>query len=289
MLKLGVHVSIAGNIYKAAERAQKLGCSTMQIFSRNPRQWRKTSLSSEDIKLFKARVKSARIKPVVIHIPYTLNLAAVKKSFYKITIREFIADLIEAGKLGADYLVTHMGSYKGGTERGGLLRMVNALNKILKATEGVKTTILLENTSGSGNWLGYKFTHQGFVLERLNAPQRVGLCLDTAHAWAAGYKIDNAAGLNELLEEIDRATGIERLKVIHLNDTPEGLGSFKDRHLAIGEGKIGVRGFKGLLNHPRLKRLAFILETPKASENDDLKNLRTVIKLSADGLHPKNR
>ena len=276
MLKLGVHVSIAGKIYKSIDRTVELGCNTMQIFSRNPRQWRKTLLSDEDVERFKKKVKKSNISPVVIHIPYLLNLATVKKSFFKVTIKEFIADLVEADRLEADYLVTHMGSYKGGTEEGGLSRIIQALNKILKETKKVKTKVLIENTSGSGHWLGYKFSHQKIVLDGLNRPESVGICLDTAHAWAAGYKINEPRGLKSLLDEIDQAVGLERLKVIHLNDTQEKLGSLRDRHHDIGTGEIGRKGFNLIVNHPKLREAAFILETPKKRENEDKENLEAV-------------
>ncbi|MFH1504018.1 MAG: deoxyribonuclease IV [Candidatus Omnitrophota bacterium] len=282
MLKLGIHVSIAGKIYDSVERAKKLGCNTMQIFSRNPRQWRTSSLSKEDIKIFKERIRKEKISPVVIHIPYILNLASPKHSFHKITIKEFIADLVEADSIGADYLVTHMGSYKGTTEEGGLLRIANALNKILKETKGVKTLVALENTSGSGCWLGYNFSHFKFIMEKLNNPERIGICLDTAHAWAAGYKINDAVGLNSLLKEIDKEVGLERLKVIHLNDTKEELGSKIDRHADIGQGLIGKKGLSLVFNHPKLKNLPFILETPNKDEDGGKKNLNVVRKLYLD-------
>ena len=276
MLRLGVHVSIAGKIYKSIDRAVELGCNTMQIFSRNPRQWRKSLLSDEDVERFKREVKKSKINPVVIHIPYLLNLATVRRSFFKITIGEFISDLIEADRLEADYLVTHMGSYKGGTEEGGLSRIIQALNKILKETKEVKTKVLIENTSGSGHWLGYKFSHQKIVLDGLNRPEAVGICLDTAHAWAAGYKIDEPRGLKALLDEIDQEVGLERLKVIHLNDTQEELGSLRDRHFDIGKGKIGRKGFNLIVNHSKLRELPFILETPKNSDDEDKENLNVV-------------
>lgn len=279
MLRLGCQVSIAGKIYEAVDRAVALGCNTMQIFARNPRQWRRSSLGEEDIKVFKEKVRKEKIEPVVVHIPYTLNLAATRKRFHKITIREFTQDLLEADKLKAQYLVTHMGSYKGGTETKGLSNITNALNKILKETKEVKTMILLENTSGSGRWLGYKFSHQRMVLENLNWSERVGICLDTAHAWAAGYKIDELEGLNRLLAEIDEAVGFKRLKLVHLNDTKEKLNSRRDRHLDIGEGNIGNKGFYFILNHPKLKDLPFILETPKKSAADDIRNLNMVREL----------
>jgi deoxyribonuclease-4 len=279
LLKLGCQVSIAGKIYEAVDRAVALGCNTMQIFARNPRQWRRTSLSDEDVKLFKAKVKEAKIAPVAIHIPYTLNLAAAKQSFYKITIREFIQDLLEADKLDADFLITHMGSYKGTTEMRGLFKIAEALKKILQKAKGAKTKVLLENTSGSGKWLGATFLHQKYIFSEIGDTNQVGICLDTAHAYAAGYQIDDADALNRLIDEIEKTVGLKRLEIIHLNDTKEKLGSLRDRHCAIGAGLIGKKGMQLILNHPRLRNLPFILETPKESEEDDIRNLRIVREL----------
>jgi deoxyribonuclease-4 len=214
-----------------------------------------------------------------VHIPYTLNLAATKESFHKITIREFTQDFIEADRLGVDYLVTHMGSYKGSTEERGLFKIVKALKKILSSAKDAKTMLLLENTSGSGSWLGYKFSHHKFIFDKLDWPQNLGLCLDTAHCFAAGYNIESQAGLDSLIAEIDEQVGIDRLKVIHLNDTQEKLGSLKDRHCDIGRGNIGKRGFRSIINHPALRNLTFILETPKDSEEDDLRNMAAVKEL----------
>ncbi|MCF7873122.1 MAG: deoxyribonuclease IV, partial [Candidatus Omnitrophica bacterium] len=244
MLKLGVHVSAAGKIYKSIERAEKLGCNTMQIFARNPRQWRRKSLSSEDIEIFRKKREKSKIDPVVVHAPYLLNLASGKESFHKITIREFSKDLIEADKLGINYLVTHMGSYKKSTEKAGLLKIVEALNLILENTKGSKTQVLIENTAGSGSWLGYKFSHFKFIFDKIKMKNRLGVCLDTAHAWAAGYQINKKKNLQELISEIDREVGIDKLKVIHLNDTQVELGSRLDRHFHIGGGNIGKDGFR---------------------------------------------
>jgi len=251
----------------------------MQIFSRNPRQRRKASLSGENVRLFRQEVQQYNIDPVVIHIPYTLNLASNKRSFYKITIREFIIDLKEAGRLAAQYLITHIGSHKGGSENSGLLRVINALKKILKETKESETIILLENTSGSGHWLGGSFSHHRFILEALAWDERIGVCLDTAHAWAAGYKINTAAGVDSLLDEIDQTVSLGRLRVVHLNDTREELGSRRDRHADIGSGNIGSRGLRAFINHPALAHAAFILETPKQSEADDMRNLKAVRRL----------
>lgn len=288
MLKLGVHVSAAGKIYESVERAKKIGCNTMQIFARNPRQWRRKSLISEDIEIFKNKKRELGISPVVVHAPYLLNLASQREGFHKITIREFTKDLIEADKLGVDYLVTHMGSYKKGSEASGLLKIIEALNLILADTEGVKTKVLIENTAGSGSWLGYKFSHFKFIFDKIKLSGRLGVCLDTAHAWAAGYEINKEKGFQKLISEIEGEVGMDKLKVVHLNDTQVKLGSRLDRHFHIGRGSIGEEGFRLILNHPQLKSLAFILETPKESSDDDSKNLKTVRRLSFDGIHKKN-
>lgn len=279
LLKLGVQASSAGKFYSSVDRAKKLECNTMQIFARNPRMFRKVSLDEENIKIFKQKVKKEKISPVVVHIPYTLNLASSWIKFYKLTIKDFIDDLVEADKLGADYLVTHMGSFKGGTERRGLLRIAHALEKILQETKGVKTNILMENTSGSGRWLGYKFSHFKEVFENIKWSKRVGVCLDTAHAWAAGYKINTQEGLDELINEIKNEVGLDRIKVIHLNDTLEKLGSKNDRHYDIGAGCIGKKGFELILRNEVFRNLVFILETPKKTDEDDMRNLEVVRKL----------
>ncbi len=256
----------------------------MQIFSRNPRQWRRQSLADEDVDKFKIKQKKAKIKPVVIHVPYLLNLASQKKSFHKLTIKEFAKDLIEADRLDADYLVTHMGSYKNGTEKSGLLNIVEALNSIIESTKEVKTKILLENTAGSGSWLGYNFSHFNFIFSKISDSGKVGICLDTAHAWAAGYKINEKKGLNQLIDEIKKEVGLGKLKVIHLNDTQVELGSCLDRHFHIGRGKIGKEGFRLILNHPGLRNLPLIMETPKKEKDDDKKNISMVRRLFGDRL-----
>jgi deoxyribonuclease-4 len=172
-----------------------------------------------------------------------------------------------------------MGSHKGSSEIRGLLKLAKALKKILNAANGVNTTVLLENTSGSGSWLGSKFSQHKFIFEETAWPQNLGLCLDTAHCYAAGYDIATAAGLDSLIAEIEEGIGIERLKIIHLNDTQEKLGSLKDRHCDIGKGNIGKKGFRLILNHPALRDLPFILETPKESDEDDIRNLEAVREL----------
>jgi len=276
---LGVHVSSEGKIYEAVERAHKLGCNTMQIFSRNPQRWRNNSLAPQDIAEFNHRREEFNIKPVFIHIPYLINLASPNPRLYEVSIEAYIEDILEAGNLRVDYIVTHMGSHKKTSEAEGIGRLIQALNIILEKTKDIKVGILLENTSGSGSWLGYKFIHQKEILQGLKYKERVGLCLDTAHAYLAGYDISTQVGLEAMLHEIEALVGINLIKLIHLNDAKDKLGSRHDRHEHIGKGKIGLEGIKRIINHPKLKDLPFILETPKKSDEDDAMNLNTVKKL----------
>jgi len=276
---LGVQVSTEGKIYEAPERAHRLGCNTMQIFSRNPQRWRRDFLEPEDIKEFNRRQKKLKIRPLFIHIPYLINLASPNLKLYEASIEAYVEDILEAQVLGADYIVTHMGSHKETSEEAGIERLIQALNRILERTRAVKVGILLENTSGSGSWLGYKFSHQKEIIEGLRYQARVGLCLDTAHAYLAGYDIATSGGLERTLEEIDKTAGINRIKLIHLNDAGGSLGSHYDRHEHIGKGSIGLEGMKRIINHARLKNIPFILETPKDSETADEMNLRIVRRL----------
>ena len=279
IMLLGVHVSGAGKIYEAIDRAQELGCNTMQIFSRSPQRWRDSALDPQDVAEFRRRKIRSKIKPVFIHIPYLINLASPYPKLYKDSVEAYIEDINEAQMLGADFIVTHMGSHKETTEEAGLKRLVKALNTIIAQTKGCSVGILLENTAGSGSWLGYTFSHQRIVVEGLKDKERVGLCFDTAHAYLAGYDISLREGLESTLDEIEDAVGVNLIKLIHLNDAKGKLGTRHDRHDHIGKGEIGLEGMRRIINHPKLKDRAFILETPKKNEKDDLMNLNVVRKL----------
>ncbi|MFH1397529.1 MAG: deoxyribonuclease IV [Candidatus Omnitrophota bacterium] len=278
---LGAHVSTQGGITQAVERAHKLGCNTLQIFSRNPQSWRNNFLKPEDIGEFIRLRKKFKIGPVFIHVPYLINLASPNPKLYWASVRAYVEDIQEAEKLKADYIVTHMGSHKETTEEAGLKRLSAALNKIISKTKDSPVGILLENTTGSGSWLGYKFVHQKKVISRLKDKSRVGLCLDTAHAYLAGYDISTGAGLKKLLDEIEENVGLNLIRLIHLNDAPGKLGSRHDTHTHIGKGNIGLEGMRGIINHFRLRDIPFILETPKETLKDDRMNLNTVRKLRA--------
>jgi len=276
---LGVQVSTEGKIYEALERAHRLGCNTMQIFSRNPQRWRENFLESQDIEEFKKRQDKFKIKPLFIHIPYLINLASPNPRLYEASIEAYIEDILEVSRLKADYIVTHMGSHKETSEEAGIKRLIEALNIILEKTKNSPLGIMLENTSGSGSWLGYKFIHQREIIQGLKHKERMSLCFDTAHAYLAGYDIATKDGLEKTLDEIDKLVGINFIRLIHLNDAKGELGSRHDRHEHIGKGSIGLEGMKRIINHPKLRNLPFILETPKKSEEDDIMNLNMVKKL----------
>ena len=278
-MKLGVQVSIEGGIDQAVDCALGLGCNTMQVFLRNPRKFRRGSLKKEEITLFNNKREKTNISPLIIHSSYTLNLATPKKFLHWITVKEFIADLVEAEKIHADYFVVHVGCHKGTTPEKGIKRVIKALRKILKETAQLKINILLENTAGVGTSLGYTFSDYRTIFEALEFPKRLGVCLDTAHAFSAGYQIDHPEGIEKMIEEVNQAVGVERIKVIHLNDTADECGSHKDRHVHIGQGNITEKGFAYLIKHSSLRDVALILETPKNEDEDDKMNLDAVKRL----------
>jgi len=276
---LGVHVSTAEKIYKACDRAHELKCQTMQIFARNPQQWSGGSLDNADVEEFNLRRKKFKIDPVFIHISYLINLASPNVRLYQGSIKAYIDDIREADRLKADYIVTHMGSHKETSEEEGIQRLIVAINKIVEATKESKVGILLENTSGSGSWLGYKFQHQKKIIAGIKDKSRLGLCLDTAHAYLAGYDISNKVGLDSMLDEIESLVGIKLIKLIHLNDAAGTLACHHDKHAHIGKGNIGLEGMKRIINNPRLKNIPMVLETPKDDEFSDAMNLALVRKL----------
>jgi len=277
---VGAHVSISGNIYESLDRTKALGCNAMQIFSRNPRQWRQLKLSTQDVEEFKKRRKRYKIEKVVVHIPYLINLASPYKVLYRKSIKAYIEDLNEANQLEAEFLVTHMGSHAKTTELAGIDRFASALNAIFDKTKGIKTKLLLENTSGSGSWLGYKFIHHRMIYNRVEQSGRLGICLDTAHAFAAGYDLKSEIGLNSMLNEIDELIGIDQIKVIHFNDSKKDFASRLDQHENIGKGKIGLLAMQRIIKHPKLNNSVFILETPRANIDDDKMNLSITSKLT---------
>ena len=279
-MRIGVHVSIAGHIYESIERAHALGCNTMQIFSRNPRGWQSSKLADTDIREFKRLKAKYDINPVVVHIPYLINLASPDEDLYKRSINAYIEDVGQVDKLGSEYLVTHLGSHVGSGEDNGIKRFSDALNRILERSKP-KAMILLENTAGSGYGIGYRFEHLKRIIEDQKDPSGIGVCLDTAHTFAAGYDIKSKTGLENTLKDFDKLLGLDRIKVIHFNDSLSEFDSHVDRHQHIGKGNIGLEALGRIMRHPKLNKAAFIMETPKETDKDDKRNIAVARKLAA--------
>lgn len=275
-MRIGFHVSIAGRIYESVDRAKETGSSAMQIFSRSPRGWQTIALDKDDVVEFKKSRIKENITPLLVHIPYIINLASPEEGLYKKSISAYIEDIKRADILGAEFFVTHLGSHVGHGEEEGIRRFKDAINIVIEKTNP-KTTILLETTAGSGYSLGSRFEHIAEIMAGVKRSEKIGVCLDTQHVYAAGYDIVN--DLDGVVREFDRIAGLHNLKAIHLNDSKSPLGSRVDRHEHIGKGKIGLGAFMALLNHPKLKELPFIMETPRESIKDEISNMKTVEQL----------
>jgi deoxyribonuclease-4 len=279
--RLGVHVSIAGGIEKAVERARELDCAAMQIFSRNPRGWRASPILPSRARLFREGVRQNDIDPVVVHAPYLLNLASGDAELHRKSIQGLSEDLKRAEQLGAGYVVTHLGSAGDRGLSSGRKRVVKALQKVLEKDSPV--ILALENSAGGGRTLGGSLDEVAEIIRGAGGDPRIGFCFDSCHGYAAGYDFRSAAQARALVEELDRTIGLSRLKILHLNDCAGALGSHRDRHQHIGRGEIGIRGFKSLLGQESLRKLPMILETPKERPGDDRKNLFCIRALLGSG------
>lgn len=276
-MPLGVHVSIAGGVSKSVERALRLGCDSMQIFGRNPRSWIYAPLPEAEARLFRTMRKEAGLFPVVVHTNYLINLTAPDDAIFHKSIDMFKKELGIAEAIGADYLVTHLGSPQDMGAAFAQKRVSLALLEVAKSGLGKITRVLLENTSGSGSGFGSKLDDIGRIIRGAKENGLdTGLCFDTCHAFAAGYSFSTPAEADALAKRIGFEAGRGSLKVIHLNDSRGGLGSKLDRHADIGKGAIGAEAFRHFLNHPRIRPVPMILETPKDSDEDDLRNLAEV-------------
>ncbi len=274
-MRFGFHISIAGGFSKVAERANVRGCETIQFFSRNPRGWKYSPLNEKDVKAFRSSIQSSSLFPIFLHIPYLPNIASFKSTFYKRSIHSIATDLQRAEQLGAQYLIIHIGHRMESSED----QAIEAVSQgIDQAFEMVKNDVMLltENTAGQGTEIGYHFNQIKNIIEGVHDHQRMGVCLDTAHSFEAGYDLSNKDGIERTLENFDQTIGLKRLQLLHLNDSKTPLGSRKDRHWHIGEGYIGLEGFRTLANHPLLRHLPGIMETPRKDTVEDLKNMKVI-------------
>src|SRR5947208_14255036 len=269
MMRLGRHMPTNSKPVKAARIAQEIGCNAIQIFAGNPTGWRPAGDNPAACAAFAQAVRVCELDPVVIHAPYLINLASPDDSIWEKSAALLQWTLQRGALLGANYVVFHTGSHRGSGVEAGIERIAEAIRRILPETPP-EVMLLLENDVGAGNSLGYSFEQLGAVIDLLpEYRERLGVCIDTAHLWGAGYDISNASATRQILEQFDRIIGLNRLKIIHLNDTEMALGSHRDVHARLGEGIIGEEGLRALLSDPRLDHVAVLLETPiKTDEHD---------------------
>ena len=292
MLRIGAHMSVAGGISKAVDRAAAHGCEALQIFTKNANRWLGNPLEPSEVRRFRARIDETTIGPVVSHASYLINLATTFEALRRQSIDAFIDELDRAEALGLLGVVIHPGTCTAGTEEEGLRLIADAIRTALAARPGSQTLVLLEHTAGQGRTLGYRFEHLAAIIDHLDGSPRVGVCLDTCHLVASGYDIVTECGYRETFDAFDRQVGIGRLRVFHANDSKKPCASRVDRHEHIGRGCLGEEPFRRLLHDPRFSGLPLLIETEKSPEGArassvaldplDVQNLSTLRRLRAN-------
>ena len=271
---VGLHVSIAGSLDLAFDRAQELGATTFQIFTRNPNQWKFKPLNEETVALFREKRKKSGFRRIVDHMPYLPNLASPERATMKISRYSLDEETRRCDALGVDFLVVHLGSHLGKGTAVGIGNIAEACNEAVAGSEG-STVILLENMAGQKNCVGARFEEIRGILDKVRDGNRLGVCLDTCHCFAAGFDLMNEEAVNGTMGLFEEIIGFDRLKVVHLNDSKGPLGSRLDRHEDIGEGKIGRKGMKAFLRYPGIRERPLIMETPY----EDIKTMEKSIRL----------
>jgi deoxyribonuclease-4 len=259
-------MSVAGGLHHAFEAGVRVGCDCLQIFVRNQRQWRAPPLTDEQVAAFEAAKRETGLDPVVAHASYLLNPASPDRAMRKKSIHGMIDELTRCEALGISALIFHPGSHVDDTMEAGIKRISRSLDEVHGQCPGYRTIILLETTAGQGTAIGHRFEQLAAILDRVREPDRLGVCLDTCHLFAAGYDFRTAAKYGAMIDELDSAIGLSHVRCIHVNDSKRGLGSRVDRHEHIGKGRIGKRGFAHFLNDERFASVPMILETPKGKD-----------------------
>jgi deoxyribonuclease-4 len=274
---LGAHMSIGGGVHMSIERACSIQCTAMQIFVKNNMQWFARPLLPAEISAFLDHQQRNALAAVFAHSNYLINLAATNPQFHANSIRALAEELIRADQLELPFLVLHPGAHLGAGEEAGLTKIVESIDLVFAAIPKVKTKIALETTAGQGSCLGDRFEHLAYIIANVREPERLCVCLDTAHIFAAGYDIGSEAAVTKTFREFDRVIGRDRLAAIHLNDSKTERGSRVDRHEHIGKGRIGVDAFRFIMTNRRFAKTPKVLETPKEKDlKEDVKNMRTL-------------
>ena len=276
---LGAHMSIAGGYFKAVIAARNAGCDCVQIFTKNNNQWRATVLATEDTQKFRDAMVEHEISHPLSHASYLINLASPKEDLREKSIDAMVIELERANALGIPCVVFHPGSFTTSTEEAGLDAIVDSLNRIHEKTSELTSIPLLENTAGQGSNLGWRFEHLAYIIDNVLQPDRVGVCIDTCHTFAAGHPLGTSTDYEATIKSMDDTFGLKKIKAFHLNDSKKAFGSRKDRHEHIGEGEMGLEPFRFLLNDKRFAKIPMYLETEKGDrdgEDMDAMNLKTL-------------
>jgi deoxyribonuclease IV len=269
-MRLGAHISAAGGLHKAFARGQEIGCDSMLVFTKSNRQWQAKPLTDEDIADYKAAVAAYdQIYPVAAHASYLINVGSAKPDLWEKSYQALKVEVERAEALGIPLLTFHPGAYVDSDEQTGLDNIARALKRLLAETAGFQTTVCLETMAGQGTTLGHRFEHLAYLLEAAGPSDRLGVCLDSCHIFAAGYDIRAPESYQATMAEFDRVVGLDQIKFFHFNDSKHGLGEKKDRHEHIGRGEIGLSGFANFINDPRWAGYAAHLETPKTEDDEN--------------------
>jgi deoxyribonuclease-4 len=271
---LGAHMSISGGCHNALLEAHAHGCASVQLFTKNANQWKTRDLTDEDVRVFRRTLRQTRLRFPTAHDSYLINLASPDESLYRRSVEAFVDEVQRAEQLGLRYLVMHPGAHMDSGEETGLQRVAAVLDEVHARCLGFRVRVLLETTAGQGTTLGYRFEHLARILTLTAEPQRLGVCLDTCHVFAAGYPLAPRKEYQATLRAFDRVVGLKWLRVFHVNDSVKPLGSRVDRHAHIGQGELGLEAFRLLLNDRRFRNRPMLLETPK--EDNDGKDMDTV-------------
>lgn len=284
-LMIGFHVSIAGGIYESVSNALKIGCTAFQIFTRNPRGWAEKVLNEGDVEIFKAKLNNSGIRPeaIAVHMPYLPNLSAPMSELYTKSVNSLASELRRSAQLGIPNLVVHLGSHMGTGPEKGIEQLVNSIDTAMDQFRSNHNrggvTMLLENSAGQKNSIGSKLEEIGMILDRLSS-KYTGICIDTCHAFAAGYDLRAKDKVSTFVDKLNTTIGLNKLRLIHLNDSKKDLGANADRHEHIGLGKIGSYGIAAILQNKKLNNRPIVMETPKDSIRDERSNLAEALSLS---------
>ncbi len=274
---LGAHMSIGGGVHRAIERSCSIQCNAMQIFVKNNMQWFAKPLERAEIRAFVEHTQRCEIDSVFAHANYLINLAATNPQFHANSLRALAEELTRADQLDLPFLVMHPGAHMGAGEQAGLDKIVGSIDAVHTVLPKIKTRIALETTAGQGSCLGDKFEQIAYIIDNVREPERLSVCLDTAHVHAAGYDLSTESSTRKMFSEFDRTIGLSRLAALHLNDSKTARSSRVDRHEHIGKGKIGLPAFRYIMREPRFRKIPKVLETPKGKELlEDVENMNTL-------------